>query len=321
MKFVVANRLLQKTPGTTRNRFVNYLDPFRQVLRQHDRADGRLCSLFPIHPGLYRNIRAHPDRRKARCPANHFIRNQRSRDSTTCLRIVPAFWRSTAIGKRLTENAANRALPEVKAIIDCSEHLGSQRSKAPSQKRHTSRWLFASSKACPYIALRPATFISHWPHAGRTARWSLPFPSRCRGNGWRACGRSTVARRNYASRNSQNCQRPVPSANKDNRQYFIDLKKTDDYDAIVEKRSETLSDDLLDRYYYDALRQVLECTDIPTHTTGYQIWQHELEWTGTKRRAAWLLVFRCAQRTLHCRPRRDFYLYFIQPFEPPHYTR
>jgi hypothetical protein len=60
------------------------------------------------------------------------------------------------------------------------------------------------------------------------------------------------------------------TANKDNRQYFIDLKKTDDYDAIVEKRSETLSDDLLDRYYYDALRQVLECTDIPTHAAGYQ---------------------------------------------------
>ena len=66
------------------------------------------------------------------------------------------------------------------------------------------------------------------------------------------------------------------SSNKDNRQYFIDLKKTDDYDAIIEKRAEPLSDDILDRYYYDALRQVLECTDIPTHTTGYQIWQHEL---------------------------------------------
>ena len=47
------------------------------------------------------------------------------------------------------------------------------------------------------------------------------------------------------------------SSNKDNRQYFLDLKKTDDYDALVEKRAESLDDTTLDRYYYDALRQVL----------------------------------------------------------------
>ena len=48
--------------------------------------------------------------------------------------------------------------------------------------------------------------------------------------------------------------------NPENRQYYLDLKKTDDYDALIEKRSETLDDARLDRYYYEVLKQVMECT-------------------------------------------------------------
>ena len=67
------------------------------------------------------------------------------------------------------------------------------------------------------------------------------------------------------------------SANPDNRQHYIDLKKTDDYDALIEKRVETLDEAQLDRYYYEALKRVLECTDT-TYVSGYRIWEHELEW-------------------------------------------
>ena len=73
------------------------------------------------------------------------------------------------------------------------------------------------------------------------------------------------------------------SANPDNGQHYLDLKKTDDYDALIEKRAETLDDAQLDRYYYAALKRVLECTD-ETYVSGYQIWEHELEWR--ERRAA-----------------------------------
>ena len=67
------------------------------------------------------------------------------------------------------------------------------------------------------------------------------------------------------------------SANADNRQHYLDLKKTDDYDALIEKRAETLDDAQLDRYYYEALKRVLECTDT-TYVNNYRIWEHELEW-------------------------------------------
>ena len=67
------------------------------------------------------------------------------------------------------------------------------------------------------------------------------------------------------------------SSNPDNRQYYLDLKKTDDFDALIGKRAESLDSSQLDRYYYEALRRVMECTD-QTYVTGYKIWQHEIEW-------------------------------------------
>ena len=42
------------------------------------------------------------------------------------------------------------------------------------------------------------------------------------------------------------------SSNPDNRQYYLDLKKTDDFDALIEKRTESLDSSQIDRYYYEA---------------------------------------------------------------------
>jgi hypothetical protein len=46
----------------------------------------------------------------------------------------------------------------------------------------------------------------------------------------------------------------------------------------------------LDRYYYEALKQVMECTD-QTYVTGYRIWQHELEWRDCKATRSGYLFF------------------------------
>src|SRR6266852_9509255 len=71
------------------------------------------------------------------------------------------------------------------------------------------------------------------------------------------------------------------SSNPDNGQYYLDLKKTDDYDALIEKRAESLEEEQLNRYYFNALKRVMECTD-QTLFTGYRIWQYELEWREHK---------------------------------------
>ncbi len=96
----------------------------------------------------------------------------------------------------------------------------------------------------------------------------------------------------------------------------MDLKKTDDFDALIEKRAESLSLDQLDRYYYEALKRVMECDD-RTYVSGYRIWQHELEWLEHKAARRGYLFFGAPNERSTAVPSRDFYLYFIQPFDPP----
>jgi hypothetical protein len=53
-------------------------------------------------------------------------------------------------------------------------------------------------------------------------------------------------------------------------QFFLDIHKIFDYDAEIRNRAESLEDQELDRYYYEALRRVMECAD-QTYMTGYKI--------------------------------------------------
>jgi hypothetical protein len=109
------------------------------------------------------------------------------------------------------------------------------------------------------------------------------------------------------------------SHNTENDQYYLDLQKTIDHDAKIQDRADTLSDSQLDQYYFDALTRVLELTDQPPYVRGYQIWEHEIEWREHKITRRGYLFFGAPNERSTAQPPRDFYLYFLQPFEPPHY--
>jgi hypothetical protein len=108
------------------------------------------------------------------------------------------------------------------------------------------------------------------------------------------------------------------SFNAENRQFYLDLKKTDDFDALIDRRAETLGQAQLDRFYYEALKRVMECQD-STYVTGYKIWQHELVWQEHKAARSGYLFFGAPNERSTAVPQRDFYLYFIQPNDPPRF--
>jgi hypothetical protein len=105
----------------------------------------------------------------------------------------------------------------------------------------------------------------------------------------------------------------------DTEQYYLDLKKDVDYDAQIEKRAEALSDDALDRAYYGAIKQLMERTDEGTYVTGHQIWQYQIEWQEHRVDRNGYLFFGAPNDRPTAQPERDFYVYFIQPFEPPRF--
>ena len=62
----------------------------------------------------------------------------------------------------------------------------------------------------------------------------------------------------------------------------------------------------------------MECQDA-TYVTGYKIWQHELVWQEHKAARAGYLFFGAPNERSTVVPQRDFYLYFIQPNDPPRF--
>jgi hypothetical protein len=110
------------------------------------------------------------------------------------------------------------------------------------------------------------------------------------------------------------------SFNKETGQYYLDLKKDVDFDSLIEKRGEVLSDPQLDRYYFDALRRVvLEDPETPAYVTGYRIWEYEIEWHERRAMRSGYLFFGAPNERSTAQPQRDFYLYFLQPFDPPYF--
>ncbi len=106
--------------------------------------------------------------------------------------------------------------------------------------------------------------------------------------------------------------------NKENGQYYLDVKKDVDFDSLIEKKAEGLGGDLLDRYYFDALMRVMECAD-QTYVTGYRVWEHEVEWKERKAGRSGYLFFGAPNERSTVTPQRDFYLFALQLFEPPYF--
>jgi len=106
------------------------------------------------------------------------------------------------------------------------------------------------------------------------------------------------------------------SHNPENGQYFLDLDRVIDHDALIQDKADTLSESQLDLYYFDALTRVLECAD-QTYVRGYKIWEHEIEWREHKVTRRGYLFFGAPNERSTAQPPRDYYLYFLQPFEPP----
>ena len=103
------------------------------------------------------------------------------------------------------------------------------------------------------------------------------------------------------------------SHNTENDQYFLDLKKDIDFDALIEQRATSLDANDLDRYYFDLLARGLECTD-SSYVPGFRIWERELPWMGqgVTRRGYIFLGAPNQRSTAH--PERDFYLHFLAPY-------
>lgn len=105
------------------------------------------------------------------------------------------------------------------------------------------------------------------------------------------------------------------SKNKTNDQFYLDLKKTEDFDAHIEAKAAGLSPDSINSAYRAAMLEILEQTDSQQSKTA--MWQHELKWLDRNvSRPGWLFLGSPNERET-AKPQLDYYMYFIQPENPP----
>jgi predicted ATPase/soluble cytochrome b562 len=316
VKFVVAERLLKKT-GEQQARIREYLTPFAKFYgRMNERID-EFVRLFPVHPDYidtFERVTAVEKREvlKTLSLAMKKLLDQEIPKDYPGLIAYDSYWTN------LCENPSFRALSDIKAVIDCSQVLEARIQQAftrPAYKPMALRIIHA-------LSVHRLTIGDIYAPLGATAEelrdgLCLYQPGIEELGGDPADDLlsqvETVMREIHKTVSGQ-----FISCNPDNRQYYLDLKKADDFDALIERRSESLDDSQLDRYYYEALKRVMECTD-QTYVTGFKIWQHELVWLERKAARQGYLFFGAPNERSTVVPPRDFYIYFIQPFAPPYF--
>jgi len=111
------------------------------------------------------------------------------------------------------------------------------------------------------------------------------------------------------------------SFNEENGQYYLDINKATPVDDLIENKAESLDGNTLDRYYFEALSQVLEKAMNNAYITNYRIWAHELPWWEIKVTRRGYLFFGAPNERSTAQPPRDFYIYMLQPYDPPKFKK
>lgn len=316
VKFVVAERLLKKTVEQQEQIRKHLLPMCKFYSRMNERMD-EFVRLFPVHPdyiSTFEQVTVVEKREilKTLSLSMKDILNKDVPEDEPGLIAYDSYW-NTILG-----NASIRAKDEIKEVIKCSQVLESRIQQAftrPPYKPMALRLIYALSvnrlttgdTSSPLGAtaeeLRDSLCLYHPGIEDMGGDPALDLLTLV----------ETVLREIHKTVSGQ-----FISKNPENRQYYLDVEKIDDFDAHIEERADSLDLSKLDTYYYEALKRIMECADL-TYVTGYKIWQHELEWVERKAPRKGYLFFGAPNERSTVVPSRDFYLYFIQPFEPPRF--
>lgn len=106
------------------------------------------------------------------------------------------------------------------------------------------------------------------------------------------------------------------SRNGENKQYYIDVEKTIDVEENIKVRAGMLSEGELDRAYFEALKVAMEVQDVAPKLSYARIWEFDdLQWFSHKAPRRGYLFFGSPNERSTAQPPRDYYLYFLRPFD------
>lgn len=310
--FVVAERLLRKSPEQ-RAWIHRYLERFAPLYPALSERLDDYVRLFPVHP-RYLEVFEQLSLIEQRQALKALSQSMRARlddpvpDTEPGLIAYDDYWAT------VRHDPALRANPDVRQVVDTSKVLEERVRAAythPTLKPMALRIIHGLS------LLRLTTGDITAP-LGATAEelrdgLSLYAPMPEQTPDFLLTSVENALRGIYTTVSGQ-----FISYNRENGQYFLDVRKVVDYDALIDEKARSLSENRLDHYYFEALKRVMECTD-STYVPGARIWFHEVSWPGRRVTRPGYLFFGAPNERSTAQPPRDFYLYFLQPYEPPPY--
>lgn len=318
VSFVVAERLLKKTVDQ-QNKIRTYLAPFAKFYGAMNEHMDEYVRLFPVHPeyiGTFERL-VFTEKRGALVTLRDQIQailGDEVPDNRPGLIGYDKFWDT------VTSNSVLRADPNIGPVLKVSEVLSERVQKAFTRPAYRPMALrIINGLSVHRLTTGGDIYVAVGPTAEELRDTLCLFQPGIEDMGGDPAADllslvQTVLRETLKTVNGQ-----FISKAPDTEQYYLDLKKDVDYDAQIEKRAEALSDDALDRAYYGAIRQLMERTDETSYVTGHQIWQYQIEWQDRRVDRNGYLFFGAPNDRPTAQPERDFYIYFIQPFEPPRF--
>ncbi len=314
IKYVVSERLLKKTV-VQQAKIRDYLAPFAKFYGNMNERLEEFVSLFPVHPDYidtFEQVSVVEKRQilKSLSISMNKLMGQTVPQDYPALVAYDSYW------KELSADAGYRTIPSIREVINVSKVLHERISRSFTRPAYQDMAL----RIIDALSLHRLTVNDINAPVGATAK-ELRDTLCLYQPGIEDLGGDpaddllsqveTVLREIHKTVSGQ-----FISANPDNHQFYIDLKKTDDFDAIIEQRAETLSTEALNRAYHNSLSEIIECADLPS--TGFRdLWGNEVIWSERNSgRIGWLFFGTPNERST-AYPPRDFYLYFIQPFECP----
>jgi len=314
IKFVVSERLLKKTADQQAN-IRDYLTPFAKFYGNMNERMDEFVNLFPVHPD-YIDTFEQVSAVEKRQILKSLSRSMKKLMETNVPTSHPGLVAYDSYWQELSSDAGYRSNRDIREVINVSSVLHERVSRSFTRPAYQDMAL----RIIDALSLHRLTVNDIHAPVGATAK-ELRDALCLYQPGIEDLGGDpaddllsqveTVLREIHKTVSGQ-----FISANQDNHQFYIDLKKTDDFDAIIQQRAETLSPEALNRAYHKALYNILECSDLPD-TSYRNLWGDEIIWSERNSgRMGWLFFGTPNERST-AYPPRDFYLYFIQPFEAP----
>ena len=314
VKFVVAERLLRKTPEQQKQ-IRSYLEQYAPCYDGMSARMDEFVKMFPVHPDyidIFERIVSVEKRMVLRTLSVKMSQLLDKDLPEDCPGLIAydSYWET------LTANASFRTIEDVKRILDCTSIL-TTKIKTALKKNYQPMAL----RIINGLAVNRLTTGSIYNSVGITSeelRDTICLYDPCIKD---LGGNPAEDLKTHIDFILKKIREAVSgqfiTQNADNRQYYIDVQRVVDYDALIEQKAASLNDEKLDHAYFEALKIMMEVQDTPTKVSGYNIWEYnKIIWLDRKAPRCGYLFFGAPNDRSTAQPPRDYYIYFLRHFVP-----